>query len=78
MAIGRRAFIRNGLLVGSVPVLAAHAAPAPFVRQPIAGEAGLDRVVFRIDGWDDTLSATRPDNHHVWIAVNRSWRAAWR
>ena len=44
--------------------------------------AGLDRVVFRIDGWDDTLSATRPDNsspdHHVWIAVNRSWRAAWR
>ena len=84
MTIGRRTFIRDTLLVGAAPALAAYAAPAPFARQRVGSGAGMDRVVFRIDGWDrrDTSSATPSDNspadHHVWIAVNRSWRAAWR
>jgi hypothetical protein len=87
MAIGRRTFIRRTLLAGSAPALASVAfepAHAISARQPAASGAGVGRVVFKIDGWDrrDTLPAVPPDNsppdHHVWIAVNRSWRAAWR
>lgn len=74
------------------PWVPALASPEPPVRQPIASGARTDCVIFKIDGWDRrdgmaidtamTLPAVPPDNsspdHHVWIAVNRSWRAAWR
>lgn len=98
MAIGRRTFIRDVLVVGSAPALAnvtlvpAHAAPGPLVRQPVSSGAGMDRVVFKIDGWDRYGKiafdrSTNPSldcvhntisNHEVWIAINRSWRATWR
>jgi hypothetical protein len=78
--------------LANVTLLSPFAPLDRVVRQPIAGGAEKSRVVFKIDGWDrygeiafdrstnrslesahNTLS-----NHEVWIAINRSWRAAWR
>ena len=94
MTISRRTFIRDAAVIGSVPALAnvmavssiapTHAAPVTGTLPPRTNAVGavVDRVVFRIDGWDryDGIAPARdtPPDVEVWIGINPSWRAAWR
>jgi hypothetical protein len=70
MLIDRRAFVAGAALLGATPTFKMSFASLP------AAAMGVNSPVFLIDGWSaerDGSAADRP-----WIAVSRSWRAAWR
>ena len=105
MIIGRRIFIQGtAALVATAPALAnllslsstaqSHASPLPGPLLPqLAGDGtNMNRVLFKIDGWDRcediaidgaTIGSADPVTHgpvreQVFISINQSWRTAWR
>jgi hypothetical protein len=82
MIMNRRIFIQTALV--AAPTLRALPPPSkplptsqasPLSAQEAGGGADMNRIVFRIDGWDRGDAAT---NNQVSIRINQSWRTAWR
>lgn len=69
--LGTGAFIAAPALAG-VQALRDDRWGSPLAPSAVAPS---DELVFRIDGWNPRESAKGDD---LWLAVDRSWRIAWR
>jgi hypothetical protein len=87
----RRTFLQGALLAVTPaittvpPFLSTHSANSdaaqPSSPQAVDGAADLAPVAFAIQGWEQIASRAldeRSEEDPVFIAINQSWRCAWR